>query len=291
MRTGVIIDGISRDLDHALEVMEEFELRFAELQFVWDKEVGDLTAAERYERARTKDLLDEHGIQVSCLSRHVFASLTRDNRPRDRMHTAHMDALKRVMEMAHELDVSLVRIMTPRRETILWGRNGAEDWNVARGAWDALPPLIAPAVELARAENLDLVVETCNGTMINSCYTARLLIDQLDAKDVMHVLWDPANALWSHERAWPDGYDTLRDGYLGHVHIKDVHVDTPRSTLEIRPIGQGQLADQLEPIASALRDDKYDGFISYESVYHPGNGNYETGFRESAPAFSRLFGA
>ena len=288
MRTGVIIDGISRDLAHSLQVMAEFHLGYAELQFVWDKEVGDLS---KNERTRARSLLDRHGIRVSCLSRHVFSSLTRDNRPGDKMHTVQMDGLKRVMEMAHEFESPLVRIFSPRRTaTILWGRNGAEDWNVAHGAWDDVLQLIAPAVELARAEKLGLVIETGNGTVVNSCYTARLLIDQLDAKDVLTVLWDPANACWCHEEAWPNGYDTLRGGYLGHVHIKDVLVDTPRSTLEVRPIGEGQLADRFEPIANALRSDGYDGVVSYESVYHPGNGNYEDGFRQNMPAFARLFG-
>ena len=46
MKTGVITDGISRDFEHALNVMDEFGLQFAELQFVWDKEVGFLEDAE-----------------------------------------------------------------------------------------------------------------------------------------------------------------------------------------------------------------------------------------------------
>jgi len=41
VKLGVICDGISRDLAHSLDVMDEFDLQFAELQFVWDKEVGD----------------------------------------------------------------------------------------------------------------------------------------------------------------------------------------------------------------------------------------------------------
>jgi len=41
MKLGVICDGISRDLSHALMVMQEFGLEYAELQFVGDKEVGD----------------------------------------------------------------------------------------------------------------------------------------------------------------------------------------------------------------------------------------------------------
>ncbi len=82
----------------------------------------------------------------------------------------------------------------------------------------------------------------------------------------------------------------IRDGYLGHIHIKDVHADTPRATLEVRPMGQGQLADQFRPIADALRADGYDGVISFESVYHPGNGDFEAGFRQNIGLFMEIFG-
>ncbi|MGI9449138.1 MAG: sugar phosphate isomerase/epimerase family protein [Geminicoccaceae bacterium] len=286
MKLGVICDGISRDLAHTLTVMDEFGLDYAELQFVGEKEVGDHSKAEI---ADIKALLEGHGKLVSCLSRHIFAGMTTANRPGDELHVKHMDALKRVIEMAHEVGSPLVRIMTSKKEQILWGRNGAEQWNVAKGAWDTLPPLIAPAIELVRAEGLTLVVETGNGTMVNSNYTARKLIDDLDAKDVLKVLWDPANNCWCHELAYPDGYEEVKDGYLGHVHIKDVKVDTPRATLEVRRMGEGQLADQFQPIADALQSDAYDGVISFESVYHPDNGDYEAGFRECVGLFKKLF--
>lgn len=287
MKLGVICDGISRDLGHALKVMDEFGLEFAELQFVGEKEVGDHT---KEEIAEIKALLDGHGKPVSCLSRHVFAGMTTANKPGDELHTTHMDALKRVIDLAHEVGSPLVRIMTNKKEQILWGRNGAEKWNVAKGAWDATLPLIAPAVELARSEGVTLVVETGNGTMVNSSYTGRRLIDDLGAKDVLKVLWDPANNCWCHEKAWPDGYDELRDGYLGHVHIKDVQVDTPRATLEVREMGKGQLAGMFQPIADALRRDGYDGVVSFESVYHPGDGDFEAGFRACIGRFKELFG-
>ena len=286
MKLGVICDGISRDLEHTLTVMDEFDLQYAELQFVWDKEVGGHSPQQI---AKIKQLIDQHQKTVSCLSRHVFAGMTSANRPGDELHTKHMDALRRVIDMAHQLEVGLVRIMTPKKEQILWGRNGAEHWNVAKGAWDAVVPLIAPAVEVAKAEGVTLVVETGNGTMVNSNYTARKLIDDLDAKDTLKVLWDPANNCWCHETAHPDGYEEIKDGYLGHLHIKDVQVDTPRATLEVRPLGQGQLADQFRPLAAALRADAYDGVISYESVYHPGDGDFERGFRQSIGLFKEIF--
>lgn len=287
MKLGVITDGISRDLGHAVDVMDEFGLEHAELQFVGDAEVGDHSAQDI---AEIDHLLRDRGKPVSCLSRHIFAGTTSANRPGDALHTRHMDALKRVIEMAHVVGSPLVRIMTQKKEQILWGRNGAEKWNVAHGAWDTMAPMIAPAVELALAEGLMLVVETGNGTMVNSNYTARRLIDELDAKDALKVLWDPANNCWCHERAFPDGYDEVKDGYLGHIHIKDVQVDTPRATLEVRELGKGQLADQFQPMAGALRADGYEGVISFESVYHPGNGNFEDGFRACIGTFNRIFG-
>ncbi len=286
MKLGVICDGISRDLRHAVDVMDEFGLTHAELQYVGDTEVGDFSKPEI---ARIDALLRDRGKPVSCLSRHVFAGLSTANSPGDAQHQAHMDALGRVIDTAHLLGCPLVRILSNRKEQILWGSGGAEQWNVAKGAWDRTLELIAPACDLARQAGVTLVVETGNGTMINSGYTARRLIDDLEVRDVLRVLWDPANALWCHEPAWPDGYDAVRD-VLGHVHVKDVHVDTPRATLEVRAMGQGQLADQFAPMAAALRADGYDGVVSLESVYRPPNGDFEDGFRLCVARFKALFG-
>jgi sugar phosphate isomerase/epimerase len=149
--------------------------------------------------------------------------------------------------------------------------------------------MIAPAIDLARSEGITLAVETGNGTMVNSNHTARKLIDALDAKDVLKVLWDPANNCWCHERAFPEGYTEVKDGYLGHIHIKDVLADTPRATLQVKRLGEGQLGPLFAPMADALKMDGYDGVISLESVYHPGNGNFEDGFRLCIDRFKALF--
>ncbi len=288
MKLGVITDGISRDLNHALSVMSEFDLDYAELQFIGNKEVGDLDSQERKDALA---LIEKHDKTVSCISRHLFAGMLMSQaKPFDKQHTQHMDALKRCIEMAHQFSCKTVRIMTGKKEMILWGSNGAEQWNVAKGAWEGQLPLIAPAVELARKEGITLVVETGNGTMVNSCYTARKLIDDLDAKDALKVLWDPANNCWCGEKAHPDGYQEISDGYLGHVHIKDVIADAPRATLQVTPMLEGQLRDQFHPMADAMRDDHYDGVISFESVYHKGDGDFEAGFRSNIGLFKTIFG-
>ena len=66
MKTGVITDGISRDLGYALSVMDEFGLEHAELQFIGDKEVGDLDNAERTAALK---LISKHGKNRSLASR------------------------------------------------------------------------------------------------------------------------------------------------------------------------------------------------------------------------------
>ena len=287
MKLGVICDGISRDLQHSIDVMDEFDLEYAELQFVGDSEVGDHSAGEI---RKIDSLLRDRGKPVSCLSRHIFAGMTSANKPGDALHTKHMDSLKRVIDMADIVSSPLVRIMTPKKEQILWGLNGAEKWNVAHGAWDAQLPLLSPAIDVAKQAGIVLAVETGNGTMVNSNYTGRKLIDDLDAKGNLKVLWDPANNCWCHETAFPDGYNEVKDGYLGHIHIKDVKVDTPRATLEVRQMGEGQLDEQFHLLANALRTDNYNGVVSFESVYHTGNGNFEDGFRLCIDRFKAIFG-
>ena len=78
MRLGVICDGISRNLRHAVDVMDEFDLEYAELQYVGETEVGDHTAQEI---ATIDQLLRDRGKPVSCLSRHIFAGMSAANRP------------------------------------------------------------------------------------------------------------------------------------------------------------------------------------------------------------------
>ena len=96
MKLGVICDGISRDLEHTITVMNEFDLTYAELQFVWDHEVGDHSAEEI---KKIDQICRDNGKPVSCLSRHIFAGMSTENRPGDALHQKHIDALKRVVDI------------------------------------------------------------------------------------------------------------------------------------------------------------------------------------------------
>ena len=285
-KLGVIVDGISQDFEYALGIMNEFELEYAELQFLWGKEVGDLNSAEV---DKVKALVNAYGVKVSCISRHIFGGLIMSEMHQDNsVYLEHLDALRRCIDMAKALDCSLVRVMSFRKEMILFGSHGADDWVVSDGAWDKLVSLMALPTRIAEDSGVTLVVETGNNAMITSAYLARKLIDQLST-DWLKVLWDPCNSLYCDEKAYPDGYALLRDGYLGHVHIKDAIVDIPKATVQCTVLNTGNMATYLGDLANALREDKFNGVVSLESVYRPDGGSFEDGFRMSADVLKQLF--
>ena len=285
MKLGVITDGISRDFTHALDVIVEFGLRHAELQYIGDKEIGDLDAAGMQS---VRSELTVRELRVPCISRHNFVGLgVTETGPTAPAFISQFDAFKRTIDAAHAVDCPLVRIMGFRKEMILFGSGGAEAWNVATGAWDAFVDLTRPAVEVAAAAGVTLVIETGNGGMVNSAHLAARLVAEIDSPH-LQVLWDPANCLYSGEAALPDGYAALADS-LAHVHIKDTRVWPPRATIEQTQYGQGHLGPHLAGIAAALRGDGYDGVVSFESVHRPESATFEDGFRASIAAFIRDF--
>ncbi|MDD9855231.1 MAG: sugar phosphate isomerase/epimerase [Gammaproteobacteria bacterium] len=287
-RLGVISDGISRDVRVAAETARAAGLSDIEFQYMWEFEVGDLPAARRRE---ARQLVEDNGLRVSCISRHIFARQTVHIEPDSKAYREQMDALKRCIDCAHELGASTVRIMSCRRETILFGGGGAEQWVVANGAWDKLLKLLEAPLELAAREDVKLVIETGNGTMINSAYTMGRLIDELDADGRLLALWDPCNALYCGEPPCPDGAQALAGGKIGHVHIKDAVVRPQRATVNFCRLGEGDMAAHLQGIADFLRAENYAGSISLESTYRPDRGDFADGFHESLPLFMQIYGA
>ena len=286
MKLGVITDGISRDLEHALKVMNETGIQYGDLQFVWDKEIGDQTPEEVQ---KIKSLLTQYNVQVPCITRHNFVGmLVMNTEPEDEAYQNHFNGLKRSIKIAKELGTNMVRIMSFRKEMIIFGKNGAEQWVASTGSWDKLLKLLEAPLQFAEDEGITLAVETGNNAMITSGWLGRKLINDMGSKH-LKLIWDIPNTLYCTEIPYPDAYEEIKD-VLGHIHVKDCKSNISRATVQFCALGKGDMAPYLEDIANALKRDNYEGYISLESVYHPGNGSYEDGYRECLPAFKKLFG-
>lgn len=280
-KLGTITDGISRDFEYALDTMVETGLEYVELQYLWEKQVGDLTDPDI---ERVKGLIEERNLKVSCISHHNLTALPVETAVDAPAYQAHLATLQRCIDVAQALGTSLVRIFSFRKEMVLFGAEPI----ISEGAWTTLLNRLEEPLRIADAAGITLVIETAISGNVTSAYLARKLIDELDAPH-LKVLWDPCSSLYCTEIPYPDGYEVIRE-HIAHVHLKDGVVNLPAATFDFCAMRQGQMDPYYNNIVDALKRDGYDGAISLESVYTPVGGTREDGFRESLPVFMELMG-
>ena len=280
-KLGTITDGISRDFEYALDTMVETGLEYVELQYLWEKQVGDLTDADI---ERVKGLIEERNLKVSCISHHNLSALPVDTAVDASAYRGHIATLQRCIDVAQALGTNLVRIFSFRKEMVLFGAEPV----ISEDAWTTLLNRLEEPLRIADAAGVTLVIETAISGNVTSAHLARKLIDELDAPH-LKVLWDPCSSLYCTEIPYPNGYEIIRE-HIAHVHLKDGVVDLPAATFDFCAMRQGQMDPYYNDIVNALKRDGYDGAISLESVYTPVGGTREDGFRESLPVFMELVG-
>ena len=280
-KLGTITDGISRDFEYALDTMVETGLEYVELQYLWEKQVGDLTDADI---ERVKGLIEERNLKVSCISHHNLSALPVDTTVDASAYRGHIATLQRCIDVAQALGTNLVRIFSFRKEMVLFGAEPV----ISEGAWTTLLNRLEEPLRIADAAGITLVIETAISGNVTSAHLARKLIDELGAPH-LKVLWDPCSSLYCTEIPYPNGYEIIRE-HIAHVHLKDGVVNLPAATFDFCAMRQGQMDSYYNDIVNALKRDGYDGAISLESVYTPVGGTREDGFRESLPVFMELVG-
>ena len=278
-KLGVITDGISRDFEYALDTMVETGLEYVELQYLWEKQVGDLTDADIQ---RVKGLIDTRNLKVSCISHHNLSALPVDTAVVVPAYREHITTLQRCIDVAQALGTNLVRIFSFRKEMVLFGAEPV----ISEGAWKTLMNRLEEPLQIADDAGITLVMETAISGNVTSAFLARKLIDELDVPH-LKVLWDPCSSLYCTEVPYPDGYEIIRE-HIAHIHLKDGVVNLPAATFDFCAMRQGQMDPYYNDIVDALKRDGYDGTISLESVYTPEGGTREDGFRESLPVFMEL---
>ena len=286
LKLGIITDGISQDPDIALRFCADHGIPYADFQFVWDMEIGDQSDEQIGE---LKKLTKKYGVKVGCLTRHNFNGLpAKKETLGSNAYRRHMEKYKHCFEIANELECPNVRIMSTKKEMILFGTQGADRWVTATGAWDAQVELYREPVEYAKKMGITIVTENCNGGQVTSNYLAAKLVREFDT-DFLKILWDPCNAMYCTEEPYPEGYEEGK-GLIGHVHIKDAKIHISHATVEFRSLGTGDMAPYLLDIAEALKRDNFEGIVSLEANYRPPEKDFVDGTESSIEHFKRIFG-
>jgi sugar phosphate isomerase/epimerase len=278
MAPAVVTDEISQDFEHALDVMLEYGVRLAELRGLWDRNILDLTGAERH---RAKAALDRRGMSVCSVASPLFkCKLWPDeeavagplHRARERGRDDQMTVLEQAIELARFFGTELVRCFA------FWKQGPLTD-----RVWTEIERMFRPAVALMEREGLVLGLENEHACMIGTGAEAGRLIRQIDSP-ALRAIWDPGNAFCAGECSFPDGYRAVA-GRIVHVHIKDA-VRRPDGETAWAVVGEGEI--DYPGQFRALVADGYNRTVSLETHYRPPSGDLEEGSRRCLQAMLHL---
>lgn len=276
----VITDEISQDFGHCLEVAaNEFGLGFVEIRTLWKKNVVRLEPKELEEARR---LLDKYQLKVTDIAAPLF-KVDWPGAPKSKYAPAEAygdagftfaqqdEVLERAIEAGKKLETNRVRCFD------FWRLDNPKEYR------NAIDDRLRRAADKAGKQGVVLLLENeyaCNTA--TGAEAARTLA----AVQSPHFLlnWDPGNAAYLGEVAYPNGYAGLPKDRIGHMHLKDVQ-RKPDGNYEWACMGRG-LIDYLGQFRALLKDG-YSGTMSLETHWH-GAGTPEESSRQSMAGTKEL---
>src|SRR5690242_3325810 len=104
------ICGPNGDFEQALAIMRADGLKYADIEWVWGKKVGTHSDEEH---ERIKQLLGQYEIEAAVVGGFAFRDQSAQAiEPGDAAHLAHVQEIKKQIELAKLLDCKKVRCLT-----------------------------------------------------------------------------------------------------------------------------------------------------------------------------------
>src|SRR5262245_42084643 len=264
IRVAAVTDEFSPQFSTALDAMEALGIKGVELRIVDGRNIVEFSDAEldgvrASVEARGMTVLSIASPLLKCvlpnappvderLQHDVFGSAyTIDDQPR---------LADRAFEAAKRTGAGIVRVFSYWRTTD------------PRACLDRIAEAVRDLGDQAAPFGVTVGVENEAACNVGTGAELGALLRALDHPRVAGI-WDPANAMVLHEKAYPDGYRQLPLNRIAHVHAKDcvVHDFTPTWG----PVGEMALGwrEQLQ----SLKRDGYRGWVSLETHWRGPNGN------------------
>jgi sugar phosphate isomerase/epimerase len=272
-KLSIITDEISQDFGHALEVAsKEFGLGYVELRGLWNKNLINL---DEKEIAEARRLLDKFGLQVTDFASPLFKtdwpgapmSKFSPKKPQfgaDFTFSQQDEVLERCIAVAKAFGTARIRCFDFWRLDDPQPFREAMDDKLRQTAARVLDKKITLLLENEFACNTATGTEA--GRTLHAVQSPNLLLN-----------WDPGNAAYRGEIAFPDGFEKLPKDRIGHVHCKDV-VRKPDGSFEWAAMGRGiiDFVGQFRALVKA----GYRGTMSLETHWQ-GGGTPEESSRQS----------
>ena len=278
MRLSVITDEMSMDLAHALGAMKEYGCTGAEIRSLWGTNIGDLTDGQTDEALK---LLIEHEMEVCCLASPLFKcelgggasdEVGNVHQATERTAIEQMDLLKRLHKRANQFGTKYMR-------TFAYWRRGELTPQIE----DAIIAGMSDAVKYAEDNGIVMLMENEHDCYLGTGAETARFLSRVNSP-ALRACWDPGNAYFAGEKAYPDGYNAIRN-YVEHVHVKDAEL---LASGKYRFIVMGEGEVDYKGHFAALKADGYKGYLSIETHYKPYGGTAEQGTRLSLQGLLKL---
>ncbi|MFN0165844.1 MAG: sugar phosphate isomerase/epimerase family protein [Bryobacteraceae bacterium] len=267
-RIASITDEFSPEIEVATQSMASIGMTGAEIRMVFGKNVIDLTDEEL---DRVKAICSAKGLEIISIASPLLKCVLPGAPEVDARFQQDMFAAKygfddqprlteRAFEIATRLGARFIRVFS------YWRSVEPEK------CFDAIVTTLRDMAAKAECHNLIIGLENEHACNIATAGETAPVLEAVDHPN-LQVVWDPANGYISGEVPYPDGYRKMASNRIGHLHIKDCHVEGhkpvwgPVGTVGIDWRGQIQ----------ALIEDGYKGWISLETHWPGPNGDKHLG--------------
>ena len=272
-KLSVITDEITQDLGHALEIASrEFGLGYVELRSMWKKNIIHLDEKETAEAHR---LLKKYELRVTDIASPLFKTDWPDapkskyspKNPQfgaDYTFAQQGEVLERAIGAAKAFGTDRVRCFD------FWR---LEDPKPFRAAMDDKLRETAAAVA---PKGITLLLENEFGCNTATGEESGRTLQAVQAPN-FKLNWDPGNAAYRGEKAYPDGFAKVPKDRIGHMHCKDVKRKAD-GNFEWEAMGRGII--DYEAQFRAMLQMGYAGTMSLETHWR-GAGTEEESSRQS----------
>lgn len=281
-KLSVITDEITQDLGRALEVAsKEFGLGYVELRTLWKKNIINL---DEKETAEVKRLLQKFDLQVTDIASPLFKtdwpgapkSSYSPKTPQfgaDYSFDQQSEVLERSIAIAKALGTERVRCFD------FWRLEDPKPYR------EAMDDHLRKTAEQIAPKKITLLLENefaCNTATGSESVRTLKAVQPPNFK----LNWDPGNAAYRGETAFPDGFANIPKDRIGHMHLKDV-ARKADGTYEWAAMGRG-IIDYVGQF-KAMVQAGYAGTMSLETHWR-GAGSEEESSRQSWAGTKELLG-
>ena len=277
----ILTDEISQDFGRACEVASrDFGMGFVDLREAGGKNVMNWDAAQIADARKT---LERFSLRVACIASPVFKvdwphapkssfSPARDEFGANFTYAQQDELLDRALDLTRAFNTDRLRIFD------FWR---LDDQKPHRAAID---DAVRGAVAKAAKRGVTIVLENEYACNTATGAEAARLVTAIPDK-ALQITWDPGNATWRDEAAFPAGYRAIPKDRIGHVHCKDAARRADGKGWEWMAMGRGTIdwAGQFR----ALKADGYRHAVALETHWR-GAGTPEASSRESFAGMKEL---